>query len=153
MSNLASETLVAVWEASFLGSRGTSCHSVKRHYAFWWRRCESNTQCQGRRIYSPLGLPIFLHLHNLFGTGGEFRNLDSLVKSQILCLWVTPAYYHLLVLLRYSCLNRTTFVFNVQTYSNMASQRHSSFNQLLIDVYYSTQPLRDSLSCDHRNFP
>ena len=25
-------------------------------------------------------------IHILFGTGGEFRNLDSLVKSQILCL-------------------------------------------------------------------
>ena len=28
----------------------------------WWRRLDLNQQCQGRRIYSPLGLPIFLHL-------------------------------------------------------------------------------------------
>ena len=29
----------------------------------WWMRLESNQQCQRRRIYSPLGLPIFLHIH------------------------------------------------------------------------------------------
>ena len=36
----------------------------------WWRRLESNQQCQGRRIYSPLGLPIFLHLQIVVLRGG-----------------------------------------------------------------------------------
>ncbi len=40
--------------------------SVLLHYSSWWRRLDLNQQCQGRKIYSLLGLPIFLHLQILF---------------------------------------------------------------------------------------
>ena len=57
----APRCLPNLWLASYL-SRWLSFTNT---YKTWWRRCESNTQCQGRRIYSPLGLPVFLHLHKL----------------------------------------------------------------------------------------
>ena len=66
-----------------------------------WRRCTTavlyiHGVCNGERSHSITftewgAEPLHYTHHKTFGTGGEFRNLDSLVKSQILCLWVTPA--------------------------------------------------------------
>ena len=52
------ELLSTAWQAAIL--------TIILWDRIWWRRLDLNQQCQRRKIYSLLGLPIFLHLQILF---------------------------------------------------------------------------------------
>jgi hypothetical protein len=45
-------------------------------------RLDLNQQCQGRKIYSLLGLPIFLHIHK-FGAVDGNRTRLNLIDNQV----------------------------------------------------------------------